>query len=542
MPIRIGGDSYLVPAPLVGFQKEFITAGNGEVVGNNFTFTLNGVLLPNKGNPIATGDPVTSSFSSAPWTTTQDPCDDPSHNMTDDQLVVAMMAKQEELRRVFSGNAVQVEILGYNSSQGIKFVGDVLDISFAEDGRWILPCAYTVTLRTSNFIESVEAGLFSNGSSENAHTYYVSAADETWSLQESDTPVLSTGDFGTLSRTFDVTHNLSAVGQRVYASGGLFLNGLEPWQQASGYVRSTIGLGFSNFPSGLLNPQGNYGYNVANRTFTEDIDKRGGGYSVTETFTVFDSGLLPSGAQALETIDLTVDRNENGITSVTINGNINGLNTIDPTSTTNSGINKYPNATGYFNTVEPLIYERARRGSALSWLNPMPRTKGVSRNPNAGTVGYSYVYTDSLPNLIPGSISEDIQVNDTYPGQIYATIPVIGRNQAILQYVNSRTSYQRTLQINVTMSGITQNWTNGDINGSGVWAGFTAANVRSWLISEKPSVTRAAEFNGIYEAANPANEASVNALKVYYDQPNETWNAHSRNYSFSVSWTYERNN
>ena len=543
MPVKIvkdGIDNYLVPAPLVNFSKEYIIDGAGEVIGNEYTFTLEGVLLPNRGNPIATSGAITSSFSTAGWASSEDPCDDPSHGLSDQELLISTMAKQEELRRVFSGNAVQIELIGYENSQGIKFVGDVVDIDFGQEGRWILPCPYTITMRTSNFVESVEAGLFPANSTENNHVFYVQSASEDWALEEADLPIVSTGNLGVIARSFVVSHNVNAVGQRVYESGGAFASGLEPWQQASGYVNSVIGLGFSNFPSGLLNPATNYGYQTANRTFTEAIDKRGGGYTVTESFFVYDSGLLPSGTQASETVDFSVDRGEDGVTSVTINGSIEGFYTKDPTSGSDSGIDKYPNATGYFNTVEPVIYERAKKGAALSWLNPIPRSIAVSRNPGAGTVNYSYAYTDTLPNLIPGSLTEDIQISDVYPRQIIATIPVIGRSQPILQYVNSRSEHKRTLQINASMSGITQNWANSGINASGTWAGFTAADIRSWLISEKPSATRTAEFSGIYEAANPAGSPNVIPSKVFYtDPPSETWNPKTGQYSFTVGWTYE---
>ena len=79
MPIRIGGNSYLVPAPLVSFSKEYLLGLDGEALGAEFKVTLNGTLLPNKGNPVSTSGAVTSSFSNDAWVTTQDPCDDPSH-------------------------------------------------------------------------------------------------------------------------------------------------------------------------------------------------------------------------------------------------------------------------------------------------------------------------------------------------------------------------------------------------------------------------------------------------------------------------------
>ena len=538
MPIRINGNQYLVPAPLVSMSKEYITSTDGQVIGNNFNFTLQGTLLPNKGNPISSGTPVVSSFSSDGWTTTADSHDDPYHTLTGEQLVISMTAKQEQIRKAFAGNAVQVEILGYNSNQGIKFYGDVVSMEFSEAGRWVLPCQYTVVLKTTNFTESVGSGVFGNHSNEAAHTYYVQSAGEDWSLEEGE-PIASTGNVTVVARTFVVSHNINAVGQRVYGSGGAFLNGLSPWQQASGYVHSVIGAGFASFPSGLLNPVGNFGYSTSNRTFSEQIDRRGGSYSMTESFLVYPSGLLPSGTKAVESVEFNVDRGDNGITTVSAQGTIAGMYTLNPTSVSSSGTDKYANAVAYFNSIEPHIYQRARNSSGLSWLNPIVRSKGTARSPIAGTISYNYSYDTSPPNLIPSSISESIQVTDTYPGQIFATIPVIGRSAPILQYVNSRTGYQRSIQININFGPITQNWTDGDINSSGVWGNFPVSGVRSWFTSQKPSIKYLPEFSGIYSALNPALEPNVVPSKVFYSAPTETWDPKNGAYSFSTSWSYE---
>ena len=54
MPVIINGNR-IVPAPTVTINKEFVTNRGDGVVTSNYTFTLNGTLVTNKGNPQSSG-------------------------------------------------------------------------------------------------------------------------------------------------------------------------------------------------------------------------------------------------------------------------------------------------------------------------------------------------------------------------------------------------------------------------------------------------------------------------------------------------------
>ena len=45
----------LVPAPQVSITKNINRNSNGEVVGQGYTITLNGTILPQRGNPTVAG-------------------------------------------------------------------------------------------------------------------------------------------------------------------------------------------------------------------------------------------------------------------------------------------------------------------------------------------------------------------------------------------------------------------------------------------------------------------------------------------------------
>ena len=178
--------------------------------------------------------------------------------------------------------------------------------------------------------------------------------------------------------------------------------------------------------------------------------------------------------------------------------------------------------------------------------HPKPLTRSVARNFSAGTISYTYNFDDRPPNLIPGSISESIQVNDTYPGEIFSVTPVIGRSQPVLQYLNSRSEYKRSLSINVTMGKPTgyawgtEPGANVDI--SGRITGNHDNILKSLMLHQKPSISNSFELNYIYQAANPVNDPYFTVVggKCFHSAPTESWDAKTRNYTYNIEWTYER--
>tara|TARA_R110000824_G_scaffold34484_3_gene109317 strand:- start:15504 stop:17363 length:1860 start_codon:yes stop_codon:yes gene_type:complete len=617
MPIKIN-NQYIVPAPLVSFDKNYIHSADGETIGAEYTISLAGKILPNKGNPVVDSATFESSFSSASWAGTKSPDDDPSHGIADvDDDLLSIMSKQEALRQVFSiGQAVQVEILDLNlrsGGRGIKFVGNVQSIQFSDEGRWVLPCSYTVSLTTNNFLESVDGGDFTAHHSEDEFRYFIKEASETWDIEESEQKYYRGDNSSTTLKVYEISHSISSVGQAVYSATGVFdaagdqaqttqgrydapyVNGLAPWQQASGYVYKVLEGGGNNFPGGVFDIDGstftfgnalfdNSGtdkYILADRTLTENINIKGGSYSIDERFVVFPSGAFNDGNPIVHTNNVNVSVGEDGLSQISIDGVIRGLNTIAFEATGNMGHTFYPNrhednsfknANDYYNnyvladvggsSLSSRVYHLARKASELDWLHPRAKSNSKGLNASEGTISYNFTYDDRPPNIIQGSVSEDISVNDTHPGQIFATIPVIGRNQPVLQYLNSRSEYKRSLSINVQMPKFSPNWiaeTGAIITASGYWSaaqGVQSTSITNpdtndsilwWLHSKKPSVTNAGDFQKIFDAANPANEILANGFtnevingRCFHSAPTESWNPRTGQYSYSIEWTFER--
>jgi hypothetical protein len=348
---------------------------------------------------------------------------------------------------------------------------------------------------------------------------------------------------------------MTVVGAPVYDADGNYVSGMAPWQQASGYVMDYLGLGTGAFPSGgtahdIIKEIGPTGYQLGNRVINEDIDKEAGSYTLNETF------LLYSGEPVIHTMTINTDVGLDERRQVAIQGTIEGIDTTDPFGKTR---NKYSNASGFaqsfnqnFNSgirsaeyIIPSAYFYAKSFASLSWLNPIPQSKSLGRDIAGGSISYSYNFDDRPPNLVSGSVIETISINDTYPGELFSATPVIGRNQPILQYLNSRSEYKRSLSIQITMGEDSNNWSYSDATG-GYWAGATRNNVQQWLIGNKPSNIGvcSGDLTMIFEAANPVNDSTITIRngKCFHSAPNETWDPYSKSYSYSIEWTYEREN
>jgi len=615
MPVKVNG-KYLVPAPLVTFGKSYLRSDNGDTIGAEYTISLAGTLLPNKGNPVVDSGTFESSFSSSGWVETKSPDDDPNHDVDIDDSLLSIMSKQEQIRQLFSpGQAIKVEILDLNlrnGGKGIKFVGNVNSINFPSEGRWVLPCPYTVDLSTTNFATSTDSGVYTDTYTEDEFKYFVRSASETWDISENDQKFYTGHNSNNVIKTYNITHNISAVGQAAYSATGSFdpsgdqaqyingrydapyVSGLAPWQQASGYVHNVIEDDSGNLPIGSIldtkeafsfgdaffDNAGNNFYILVDRTFTENIDIRGGAYSLTESYKAFPSGAFTDNIPAIASHNINVSVGNDGLTQVTIDGTINGLNTISPQGLGNESRhekNSLTNALKYYNDfiyddINPggsrntRAYHMARNASELIWLHPKPLSSSRGINPNGGVVTYNAQFDNRPPNIINGSITEEITINDTHPGQIFATIPVIGRNQPVLQYLNSRSEYKRSLSINVNMAQFQPNWIEDSgaiISATGYWNAakgvdtlvgdgyYNSASdndgINWWLYNKKPSVTNAADFQKIFDAANPANETAANGFSNYvipgrcfHSAPTESWNPKTGQYSYSIEWTYER--
>jgi hypothetical protein len=614
----------LVPAPMVSISRTTYNNIGRPGFGNEYQISLQGHLIPNMGSIIydnnGTSDIYHKPTSEQPtgiWHT-MNVEDGERTQQEGHQYLDSIITKQEALRWLFSNEVnasgfsqpIKMQIRGWTGQQspygtfnanpksGIYCLAYVDDLSIDSDGGWINPVSYNVTLRTNGFLNPANiTNNYPSGTNElfpiaNPTGWMVTSVSQNVDIQEDGRSTITYKDrvnggysdnkvkeVSHLNKVYSVNRSITAIGAPRYNEDGKYVDNRAPWQQASGYINEYMNVGslygfsgqsprHSGIHSYLQKPNNSGDYRAANVVIQESIDPEAGSYTLNESYILY-SGKYP----VLETISISTDVEENGTKKINVQGTVQGLNTLDPfASSGNAALNALFYTTGVLQSGVsqgyrlPDAYYFARSAVSATggflWLHPKPLSESMSTDYSAGTVSYTYSYDTRPPNIIPGSISESIQINDTYPGEIFSVTPVIGRNQPVLQYLNSRSEYKRSLSINVTMSTQTNhtattnnnlinngNYYNhlvigGDVDLNGKLNANVFNNIQYGLIWRKPSITNTAAFNAIFQAANPVNDPETHWQvpygKCYHSAPTENWDPRTGNYSYSIEWTYER--
>tara|TARA_Y100001938_G_C8084476_1_gene431106 strand:+ start:318 stop:1928 length:1611 start_codon:yes stop_codon:yes gene_type:complete len=480
----------------------------------------------------------------------------------------ALLSKQRALRALFAVDGQRVDlkdVLG-NTDSILHCNPRVVSISFTE-GHYINKCEYTIVLEADALLQGdlepdrafvdVDAQTAGSGTIHpltridqfvaDSGTAFIEDFSEEWGLELDD----ALGEGIDLPRSYRITHSVNATGKTFYSTSGTIDK--PAWRQARDFVQLKLmhgpegstppylqGLGrdgnvsgyYPNMPgiigSGTLNLCKEYqGYNHVR---TENINETQGSYSVTESW------LIASGS-AYETFSMsTSTSNSDPFVTVQIDGNIKGLSQMSPSGygisredTVNSGaytsaLNKYNQISnsGKFGLSSD-VYKRANNMVAVQ-LNSQPTSISLGTNHYNGEITYSLGFNNRPLNIISGVIAETISVNDTYPGDVFAVIPVLGRAQGpVLQYLGGRTEYRRDVSVNLTMD----------------YTKIPYGSGRKTLLMKKPSLVEptASQIATLLNELSPRNEVGVR--KYFISPPSESWNPKEGTYSFNVSFTYE---
>ena len=549
MPVHVthkttGDTCALIPAPFVNISRDPIKTGDGRLIGVNFSITLRGTLLDSKGSPVARknntdlfdfenptppllGGPYGEFYMGSTAGTGSQAL---SQIIPFDNKMKALLRKQEAIRSLFSKDGQTIEIVPVDGDHPIKLNPRVLSIEFSE-GNWVERCEYTITLEA----DTLYAEGFTDKRDDDSDPIhilggekYISAITEDWSLENNEQ-----AESNLIPNTYRMTHNVNATGKRHYDGNGDLVS--EAWQQARDIVQTYLGTTHPSFPpfigSGSLCLSELYG--GFNQSITERIDESNGTYGVTETW------LLASGI-ALETYNTTIRTgSQDPFITVSIDGNITGLNTVPAcargTLSAGAGLSTstaYQNAalkyreltgSGLFG-INSSVFKRVNSSVGIA-MNGNPTSVSVASNEAQGTISYNLEFNNRPLNCVTGAISESITINDTYPGDVFASIPVLGRRTGpVLQYIGTRTEYRRSFSIDLTM----------DYN-------RIPYNCNTYILGKsKPSVTspQAAQLATLIDNASPKYETGIVKWFVA-PSPQETWNPKEGRYTFNIEWVYE---
>jgi hypothetical protein len=393
---------------------------------------------------------------------------------------------------------------------------------------------------------------------------FIEDFSESWSLEAEDGNG-NTTNRGNVTKAWRLTRNTSATGRTHYGVLGNETGvRTDAWVEARNYLYKnvlygTIYQGYASgnwqkypnyyehsFASGLFSLSNRYkGYN---HSITENIDRVAGSYSVSETW-------LLSQEDAYENYKMSISSSLGGpFVNVSIDGAIKGLSLIVPSGTVYGGesnltadpfpatFNDYrqpatPPNTAYQNALNKYysvsnfgrfglisdIYKRANASVGAN-LNSQPKSISLGLNEFTGEITYNVEFDNRPLNLISGVLTENISVNDTYPGDVFAMIPVIGRATGpILQYIGGRTEYKRDVGIEFVVD----------------YTDIPYGLDRTRYLLSKPSLNEPirSQINNVIATLSPANEPGIR--KYFLNPPSESWNPKEGRYSLNLSWVYE---
>lgn len=494
----------LRPAPLVSISQSE-NRNKSAKLNSTYTITLNGYLI--------------ASTTSGDLSPSQ-------------SRLKSLLDQQNVLRNYLNSNETLVlELSPGGNSKVISATINLQSIDF-EEGVYVDYTRYTIVF-TSNDLGGNTSNILGYN---NVDTSKISEFSDTWSFEVDESYGRVDSNNNLIPRSYIATRNISAVG--VDPSG--FTSGVTPsWQHAynfvngiakdyldTGVIASSI-MGFSN------------SYNGYNHSRVSNIDKAAGSVSITDTWYV----LYGSGEKALENYNISVSTSaDNPYVKVNIEGTIKGLtpsygsNSLASSGFVSGDLYKRPyiNAQTYFNSISnsgnfgtsSKIYQRVNNAVSET-LNSQPLTVSLGQNDIAGEINYNLEFDNRPTNYFTDAIYESISVNDTYPGDVFATIPVLGRPTGpILQYTFGRTEFRRDLSVEILLD-------NTDI-GYGLSTGG-----RSKLLLPKPSLsgTSRSALNNLITEISPAREPGIR--KYFLSPPQESWNPKEGRYTLNISWTYE---
>lgn len=360
---------------------------------------------------------------------------------------------------------------------------------------------------------------------------------------------------------YRVSRTLGAVGKFIpTGSGG---SGISAITNAKNWVRHQMsGVPLSGIASGLV---------LYNFVRSISVNSTDGSYRISDTFLG-----LPTGASGSYTESFSIESSLDAtyLRTVTINGTIKGLETINSgnvysTGSVGSGLSgslyptvpsgrqiaastnpesappsgKFASALQGYSGVKNMMFDRCNAfivsgaqaqgapantgtifgrffGRNESPLNPLPVTITEGFNPAEGQVTYSWAYNNRPLNLVSGSISESLTIQDNFPTQQIAEIFVLGRRLGpILQDLGTFTSASREVTFEVTLlrpTGL-----------SGLKFPKIAYNAITGIIES---------FNPTYLFNDP--NPSDNVCKAFVKNNSENWNVSEGRFVKTKGWTW----
>lgn len=274
----------------------------------------------------------------------------------------------------------------------------------------------------------------------------------------------------------------------------------------------------------------------------------------TETTGLLSTGLAPSSSGE---ISLTYST---GCGTGNFGGTGGGAGGV-PAGTGSVKCFKYENALdGWLEDIKPVLYTRAcslinSRDRIRDYVNPamgnpppppinpifakqtllnvIPVSTSEGHSPLNGTISYSYEFNNKF-NVISGTISQNITINDEAPTDVIAETFVVGRELGPIIQKMGKSSARKSVTVEVVVvppSSLDEFlYTNDKCPLS--TGGYVSRTIDTIIEGLKP-------FGDRVTSIWPQTRTNVEG-SVFLNSDTRNWNPNEGRYSRSVSWTYQR--
>jgi hypothetical protein len=483
--ITIGGTAATGPFPKYSVSTERVEASDGTLIDMIYSISVTGQV-------IATGDMTTA-------------------GARQDSLHAAMIAKLAAMENDIPVGTL--EIVAYGGLSSVLQFNDatLTSISFGEQDD------DTAGTQVGDY--TFEFTAHKRSSTKTGSSYSLASAEESWDISENSERYYASNDFTNLpSKTYTITHTVSATGYNKITDTTFNDSG---WAQAKDWVLSRLvttpattitksvagqkrftdfqGIYMGESSADFIDLSTDSAYNHS-RVAQSDLP--GGSYSITETWYI-------SKLAVTHDFDMSLDSGEDGVTSVTVNGTIQGLNT---SSFATRSEDKITQAEGVLDNCLTQAYGLANSFYTASVtstvacplaLNTSEMSKSISKNKTTGVITYSLSYND-IGSASANTITESLQIsddNEDRTNNIVAIIQIIGRADGpIFQNMGTTTERKRSASLEWTMKVCDR--------------------------SSKPSVAALTVVN------------TYKPTGAYQLSKSESWTPSTGGYSLSIEWTY----
>lgn len=297
-----------------------------------------------------------------------------------------LMQRRDNLKNVLTASGSNEWRITFNGNHLVSGIyPQVSNISF-DEGTWADRINYTFSF---TFDEQI------SGKSP------IQDFSETWDFEENDD-----------RRSVTASHNISAVGVNTNPSGTN--NALE---NARTFVLSKTG--YENVPPG--HPafvEGSGTLSAYEELRSENIDSQAGSFSVVESFTL-------SSGNFIHTRNAQFSTDNNGITTVSLDGNIRGLgrkHTAFPNALSAWNNNILPGIPGDASGVYSQF-----NGEAILFTSNF-ESISITKNDFTGTISYNVSYTDDSSQNLPSGIQDfTLNIQDEKPLRLFASFTIMER-------------------------------------------------------------------------------------------------------------------